>query len=354
MLNYIKSIDKVDYSDIHIKEGSRLAIRQRGEIIKTDKKVVFEDILKFLEQVGKRDMIDNLKTKGELDFSIEIGLIRFRANLFLHRQGIGLVLRKINSKIRTFRELGLPDTVTEFAKMTSGLVLITGPTGSGKSSTLAAIIEYINTNFAKHIICIEDPIEYYYEDKKSIISQRELGLDSLSFKNALKYSLRQDPDVIVVGEVRDEETVKVAMMAAETGHLCFCTLHTLGAGPSIERIVDMFEPSDQAKVRSHLSIVLKGVLSQQLIGTSSGRKLVVELLLSDRPVANMIKEGKTDQINNYILTNRSRGMESMDENLLQLYDSKLIDIETLLGHAIDRDYLRKKRGNTKEGYGLWT
>ena len=353
MLDYIRNLDNVDYSDIHIREGKNLALRQAGNIVKTDKMISHSDIVEFMEGVGRKDILDRLKTRGEVDFSVEIGVLRFRGNLFMQRSGLGLVLRKINSHIRTPEDLGLPGIVTDFARMSSGLVLITGPTGSGKSSSLAAIVDYINRNFSKHIICIEDPIEYYYEDKKSVISQRELGLDSTSFENALKYSLRQDPDVIVIGEVRDEETVRIAMRAAETGHLCFCTLHTLGAGASVERLIDMFDPADQGKVRSQLAMVLRGVVSQQLIQTKEGRKLVVEVLFCDKSTANILKEAKTDQLANYILTNKSRGMESMDENLVALYDSNLIDLDSLLNHALDQDYLMKKRGRTREGYGLW-
>lgn len=353
MLDYLRGMDGLDYSDIHIREGKRMALRQAGTIVKTDKWVSGQDIVGLMEDLGQGGLLDRLEASGEVDFSMELGETRFRGNLFMERSGIGLVLRRINSHIRSLEELGLPRIVADFARMTSGLVLITGPTGSGKSSSLAGLVEYININFAKHIICIEDPIEYYHEDKRSIISQREVGLDSDSFENALKYSLRQDPDVIVIGEVRDQETVKIAMRAAETGHLCFCTLHTLGAGASVERLIDMFDPEDQSKVRSQLAMVLRGIVSQQLIQTSEGRRLVVEVLLCDKSTANILKEGKTDQLANYILTNRSRGMESMDENLLALYDSKLIGLDSLLDHAIDQDYLMKKRGKAKEGYGLW-
>lgn len=353
MLDYIKSLNHIEYSDIHIREGKELALRLDGDIVKTNVIVSRDDILRFMDGVGRADMVDKIGSSGDLDFSVDSDGLRFRANLFLQRSGMGLVLRRINNHIRSIEELGLPHIVTDFARLTSGLVLITGPTGSGKSTSLAAIIEYINVNFAKHIVCIEDPIEYYYEDKRSIISQRELGLDSTSFENALKYSLRQDPDVIVIGELRDQETVRIAMRAAETGHLCFCTLHTLGAGASVERLIDMFDTGDHTKVRTQLAMVLRGVLSQQLIKTSRGRRLVVELLLSDKSVANMLREGKTNQLTNYILTNKSRGMESMDENLLALYDSKLIDLDCLLDHAINQDYLMKKKGKVKEGYGLW-
>lgn len=344
-----------DFSDIHIKENGFIYCRIHGEIEKTDCFVDKEDIKDFFEKIGRKSIFDSIDKVNELDFAFELGKYRYRGNLFLTCGRFGIVLRKIHGRIKSIDELKLPPILKKMCKFKSGLVLITGPTGSGKSTTLAAMVEQINITLKKHIIMIEDPIEFVFSNKKSIISQREIGEDSSCFSQALKSSLRQDPDVIVIGEIRDRESLNIAMRAAETGHLCICTLHTLGVVATIERIMDLYDSREKEIARTQLSLVLKGIVSQQLIKIEDGKKNsrldvrlgrigAFEVMLNDKSSSNMIREGRLSQLSNYILTNGSKGMTTMDNYLIKLYEEKKISMESVLSNCID-DKLIKNRYN---------
>lgn len=353
IVNFIISMKYERYSDIHIRENENIYYRRDGYIIRGDKKIVRNDFEFFLMKIHMDNLLNEVITRGEIDFGFEFEGVRFRGNIFLEKGKIGMVFRKINESITSIEDLGMPKLVGDFSKIGSGIVIITGPTGSGKSSTLAAIVEEINANLSKHIITIEDPIEYYFVSKKSVITQREIGIDSKSFSNALKFSLRQDPDVIVIGEIRDKETLDIAMRAAETGHLCLCTLHTLGAGATINRITDMFDSQDRDRVRMQLSMVLKGIISQQLIHTKSGLVPVIELLISDSSSNNLIREGKISQLANYILTGKKKGLISMDDELIRLFKKDLISFSDLISHCLDMEYIKIKIGKSGNELRPW-
>ena len=281
---------------------------------------------------------------SDIDFSYKIfGVGRFRINAY-HQQGHAtLAIRTINSRIYTFAELGLPDIILDLATRPGGLVLITGPTGSGKSTTLATIIDFINTNYARHIITLEDPIEYVHKRKKSLINQREVGRDTMSFASALRSAMREDPDVILVGEMRDPETIATAITAAETGHLVLTTLHTLNAAQSAERIIDVFSPHQQQQVRAQLANTLQGVVAQQLLPRSDrpGRVLAMEIMVSNPAIRNLIREGKTYLLANQIQMGAKYGMQLLDTSLSILYKNKVISFEDALNKSSDPENLRK-------------
>ena len=334
-------------SDIHILEGECLAYREKMNIYHSNICVRRHDIEKFLIEIEKNYLTKQVYEKFNLDFSFKCSGYRFRGNIFLNKGKIGLALRKINDEILGLEDLKLPSNIINLCDYSSGIIFITGPTGSGKSTTMASLIEYINKNKMKHILTIEDPIEQEFVSKKSFVNQREVGSDVDTFLNAIKMSLRQDPDIIVIGEIRDAETMKVAINAAETGHLCISTLHTLGAVNSIERVIGMFKNEEKEAIRYELSLALKSIVSQQLIKDKNGEIIpVVELMIGDKSIANMIKENKVNQISNYIMTNSSKGMISMDKSLIELYRQKKIDKTTLLEKAIDKDYIQKNVGVT--------
>lgn len=348
-------------SDIHIREEENIIVRINGRIEYSDTYTTRKEIIDFLKL---HRILNNSKEEykyygfeqffSENDIAIDNQKNRFRGNIFLYSCGkLGIVFRKIDKYIKSIEELGIPDILKKICNLNSGLFIITGPTGSGKTSTQAAIIKYINENYQKHIITIEDPIEYVFRNEKSIITQREIGKDSESFGCALKYSLRQDPDVIVIGEIRDNETLKAAMNAAETGRLCICTMHTLGVAATIDRIIDIFESDEKEKYRFQLSMVLECIYSQQLISvkqdlSSIKRVVVSEVLIADKSSRNMIREGKNNQIANYLITNKEKGMISMDDELVKLYNRNIIEYEQLIFHCIDREYIDKKVSKNKK------
>ncbi|MBI5180664.1 MAG: type IV pilus twitching motility protein PilT, partial [Nitrospirae bacterium] len=274
---------------------------------------------------------------NELDLSFGLkGLSRFRANIFMQRGAVSAAIRTIPFKILSFQELGLPPIVNELSKKPRGLVLVTGPTGSGKSTTLAAMIDKINSEKYHHIITIEDPIEYLHQHKKCVVNQREVNADTKSFKAALKYVLRQDPDVILIGEMRDLETIEAALTISETGHLTFATLHTNSAAQTINRIIDVFPPYQQAQVRAQLSFVLEGIMSQQLIPKASGtgRALCLEILIPNPAIRNLIREDKVHQIYGMMQTGQTKfGMQTMNQSLFELYSRKLISYEEAIGRS---------------------
>jgi twitching motility protein PilT len=281
---------------------------------------------------------------NELDLSFGVrGLSRFRANIFMQRGAVAGAFRSIPYKIKTFEELGLPPVISDLAKKPRGLVLVTGPTGSGKSTTLATIIDKINSERAEHIVTIEDPIEYLHPHKNCLVNQREVGADTSGFKTALKYILRQDPDVVLIGEMRDLETIEAALTVAETGHLAFATLHTNSCVQTINRVVDVFPPYQQAQIRAQLSFVLEGVLSQTLIPRANGpgRALALEIMVPNAAIRNLIREDKIHQIYSQMQIGQEKfGMQTMNQSLASLYARRLISMDDALGRSSDADELR--------------
>jgi twitching motility protein PilT len=276
----------------------------------------------------------------ELDFAFTLSEeSRFRVNFYLQRGAIGGAFRLIPTEIKTLTSLGIPDVVSEFAQLPRGLVLVTGPTGSGKSTTLAALVDLVNSTRADHIVTVEDPIEFMHPNKRSLVNQREVGSDTQSFNNALKHVLRQDPDVILIGELRDLETISVALTAAETGHLVFATLHTQDAGQTIDRIIDVFPPHQQGQVRTQLAATLQGVVCQTLVkrATGSGRAVATEVLVTTPAISNLIREGKTYQIRSALQAGRAAGMHTMDQHLADLVNSGVVTYGAALEKVHDTE-----------------
>jgi twitching motility protein PilT len=291
--------------------------------------------------------------ENELDLSFGVkGLSRFRGNMFIQRGAVAGVFRVIPYKIMTFEELNLPPIVPELAARPRGLILVTGPTGSGKSTTLASIVDYININRREHIVTIEDPIEYLHPHKGCLVNQREVGADTKGFKNALKYVLRQDPDVVLIGELRDLETIEAALTLAETGHLCLATLHTNSCAQTINRIVDVFPPYQQTQIRAQLSFVLEGVLSQALIPRmgSKGRALSLEIMVPNAAIRNLIREDKVHQIYSQMQIGQEKfGMQTMNQSLFSLFKKRMISLEEALGRSQDPEELKQMISNPSAG-----
>ncbi|MBD3270286.1 PilT/PilU family type 4a pilus ATPase [Candidatus Peregrinibacteria bacterium] len=324
-------------SDIYITSGSKPILRINGDLIAIEehsvlsKKAAEDYITEILNENQKKEFVQQL----ELDFSYEApGISRFRVNVFVQRKGIAAAFRVIPEMVLTLDELGLPEQLKNITKSSNGLVLVTGSTGSGKSTTLAAMINEINESHAQHVITIEDPIEYTHDNKKSIIEQREVGTHTLSFNKALRSALREDPDVILVGEMRDLETISLALRAAETGHLVFATLHTNGAAKSVDRIIDTFPTNQQNQVRTQLADSLQAVIWQTLMKTKdgNGRVAALEIMLNNSAVSNMIRKGKTHQLNSAIETGYKEGMQTMKRSITELLEAEIIDEETALEH----------------------
>lgn len=334
-------------SDLHLTTNSPPKARIDGEL-----QSIGETMLtpQMTEQLCRSILSDQqqqeLGRRKELDFSFEIeGVSRFRGNIFRQRGSFGAVFRVIPAKILGFDELGLPEVLTRVADSTPGLVLVTGATGSGKSTTLAAMIDKINTERAEHIITMEDPIEFVHPNKRSIVNQREVNSDTDSFKDALKYALRQDPDVVLVGEMRDHETIAAALTIAETGHLTFGTLHTNSAVQTVSRIIDVFPAEQQPQVRTQLAMALKAVASQTLLPHKSGkgRVLAQEILIPNPAIRNLIRENKIHQIESAMIAGQaSSGMQTMDQHLLRLVLENKISRQTALGAAHAPDELEKE------------
>jgi twitching motility protein PilT len=281
---------------------------------------------------------------NELDLSFGVrGLSRFRANIFTQRGAVAGAFRAIPYKIKSFEDLGLPKVINELVRKPRGLILVTGPTGSGKSTTLASMIDFINTERNEHIVTIEDPIEYLHPHKNCVVNQREVGADTKSFKNALKYILRQDPDVVLVGEMRDLETIEAALTVSETGHLCFATLHTNSAVQTINRIVDVFPPYQQSQVRAQLSFVLEGVLCQALIPRANGpgRAMSLEVMVPNPAIRNLIREDKVHQMYSQMQIGQDKfGMQTMNQSLASLYGRRMISLEDAMGRSSDTEELK--------------
>jgi twitching motility protein PilT len=307
-------------SDIHIHAGSAIAYREHGDIVQLDRVVEQADLRQFLQDVlSDSEFMQFIESKDH-DFAIEKDGFRFRVNAFQESDKIALVLRRIESKIPNFDALNLPAYIRTVPTLGTGLVLVTGPTGSGKSTTLASILDVINASQKGHIITIEDPVEFRHSSKSSVVSQREVGRDTRSFLSALRASLREDPDVILVGELRDLETIQLALTAAETGHLVFGTLHTNSAPSTITRIIDVFPPSQQEQIRSQLASTLRCVLTQNLLKRvdQPGRVAAFELMICNTAIRNLIRENKIFQIPNIMQTARAEGMITMENSLKTL------------------------------------
>ena len=315
-------------SDLHLSSGSQPIFRLHGEMVRLNfKSLVHEEIQALLYEILSEKQKNEFEAKRDLDFAYSIpDLARFRGNIMMQHKGVAAVFRMIPSKILTADELALPEGVRKMTILKKGLVLVTGPTGSGKSTTLAAMIDLINSSRKEHILTLEDPLEFIHENKLSLLNQRQIGEHSESFTAALRAALREDPDVILVGEMRDLETISLAMTAAETGHLVFGTLHTNSAAKTIDRIIDVFPRDGQEQVRAMLSESLKGVVCQQLLKVAEGKGRVAafEIMVGTPAIANLIREGKTFQIPSIIQTARKDGMQLMDQHLLDLLKTKRI------------------------------
>lgn len=333
-------------SDLHITVGLPPIIRINGKLSELPGMPlsVAETEQMLLEIVNSPEMLQKYQKNGELDFSYAIrGVSRFRINAFRQRGSVAIVARVITEKIPSLDELGLPEILKTFSRKPRGLILVTGPTGSGKSTTLAAMIDLINKERSCHIITLEDPIEFLHKHKLSVINQREVGTDTLSFASGLRAALREDPDVVLVGEMRDIETISIAVRAAETGHLVLATLHTGDAAQTIDRIIDVYPPYQQQQIRLQLSLTLQGIVSQQLLPRQDGRGRVaiLEVLTASPAVRNLIREGKTHQLLSTLQTGGKLGMQSMDVSLRDAWRSGLISKEEALSHTLDAEGLMR-------------
>lgn len=326
-----------DASDLHIKPGLPPVMRVHGSLIRTEyPKLSSADTETLLKSVLNEERWARLESYKELDLSYQVpGLSRFRVNMMWQRNELGAVFRVIPFKIRTIDELALPPVTKSLSLMPRGLILVTGPTGSGKSTTLAAMVNHINLHRKLHVMTVEDPIEYMHNDNVGVINQRELGVDTHSFADALKHVMRQNPDVILVGEMRDLETIQLAITAAETGHLVMSTLHTVDAAQTIDRIVDVFPPDQQAQIRTQLSVTLQAVVSQTLLprADGNGRVAAFEILVCTPAVRTLVREGKTHQLYLDIQTGVEYGMQTLDGHLLALLKEGLIDYENALAKS---------------------
>src|SRR6266511_2565040 len=323
-------------SDLHVTVGSPPVVRVRGELEALDGADVFdaESTQTLLYRILSTEQQKRLEIDKQIDLAHEVpGVARFRVNVYFQRESLGAALRQIPQDIKSLEELGLPATLHELTLKPRGLVLVTGPTGSGKSTTLAALIDEINRTRSDHILTIEDPVEFVHQHKGSIVNQREIGVDATGFGQALRAALRQDPDVILLGEMRDLETIATALTAAETGHLVFGTLHTQSAPSTIDRIIDVFPAAQQSQVRAQLAAGLEGVVTQTLLPTADGqgRVAAVEILFPDDAVRNLIRQGKVEQVYSVMQTNTSRGMQTLEQSLAYLTLRRVITKDVAMG-----------------------
>lgn len=332
-------------SDLHLSAGSPPVLRIYGDLVRVDAPAVSsEELMAVLREMVPMERVEAFEQSGDLDFAYELpGLARYRANFFRQNRGVAAVFREIPQRISSVEELGLPPMLRELALLPKGLVLVTGPTGSGKSTTLAALVDYANTHRHDHIITIEDPIEFVHQPKSCLVNQREIGRDSRTFGTALRAALREDPDIILVGEMRDLETISLALEAAETGHLVFATLHTISASKTLDRIIEVFPAQEQAQVRTSLSESIQAIIAQTLFKRADGKGRVpaLEILFGIPSVRNMIRESKTFQLPSVLQTNRSAGMQTMDDDIERLLMQRAITPEAALVHAQDKGRIRE-------------
>ncbi|MBW7953195.1 MAG: type IV pilus twitching motility protein PilT [Candidatus Dojkabacteria bacterium] len=342
MDDFLAYAEEKNASDLHISTGYPPMLRVDGKLISIGNQIMqLERVRELFESILTPEQQEALKADLDIDFShsIQSGT-RFRVNIYHKKEQLAGAFRLIPSRIRTIAELGLPDVIYDFAKLPHGLVLVTGPTGHGKSTTLASIIQEININEAKHIITIEDPIEYVFPRAKSLVDQREVGTDVKSFSRALRAALREDPDVVLVGEMRDFETIASAITVAETGHLVFSTLHTNSAAQSIDRMIDVFPDAQQAQIRAQLANVISAVVAQRLVPVQrGGRKAVLEIMIANAAIKNAIREGKTYQIDNMIQTSAELGMITLEKSLVKLIRSGDLTVEAAQNYTAKPDEL---------------
>ena len=331
-------------SDLHVTSGSEAAVRVDGRLERLEDfgKLTPEDNQRLLYRILSTEQQKHLETKRQLDFSYSIpGVARFRVNVFFQRESLGAAFRMIPTELKTLEQLGMPAALSELAEKPRGLVLVTGPTGSGKSTTLAAMIDLINGTRADHIMTIEDPIEFLHRHKRCIVNQREIGPDATSFAEALRGALRQDPDVILLGEMRDLETISTAITAAETGHLVFATLHTQDAPSTIDRLIDVFPAAQQEQIRVQLAATIQGIVTQTLLPTvdGKGRVAALEILLPDDAVRNLIRQAKVEQIYSVMQTNTGRGMQTLEQALVDLVTRGIVTQEVAMARSSRPDQL---------------
>lgn len=334
-------------SDVHITVGIPPKMRVNGKLLTMPNynKLMPADTLEVVLDIMSENQRNKFEDRGEYDMSFSIpDLGRYRVNAYKQRGSVALAFRLVGTKVPAPEELGVPESVIDLYQRKRGLILVTGPTGSGKSTTLAAIIDKINNCRDAHVITLEDPIEYLHQHKMAMVNQREIGLDSDNYASALRAALREDPDVILVGEMRDFETISVAITAAETGHLVLSTLHTIGAASTVDRVIDVFPPHQQQQIRVQLANVLEAVISQQLIPNvdGTGRAAAFEVMHANHAVRNLIREGKSHQLTSVMQTNRKLGMITMDEAIQQLYYAGRISREMAVQFATDPDAMENK------------
>jgi twitching motility protein PilT len=341
---FFKLMNEQGASDLHLVAGSPPALRIRGEIERVKYKILDNDDLRgMLYEIAPEQKIKLFEETGDVDFGYEIpGLARYRANFFMQKYGVGAVFREIPSAIMTAEQLGLPSVVSKLASLPRGLILVTGPTGSGKSTTLAAIVDVANRVRKDHIITVEDPIEFVHTSQGCIVNHREVGVHTNSFSTALRGALREDPDIILVGEMRDLETISLAVEAASTGHLVFSTLHTSSAYKTVDRVIEVFPSHEQPLIRSTLSDGLRAVIAQVLFKRidRKGRAVALEILIANPAVRNLIREGKTHQIPSMIQTGKKYGMVLLDDSIMDLYKKRMISAEEAYAKANDKGRFR--------------
>lgn len=347
-IDILKDAVAKEASDIYIVAGGPVSYKIKGKMVPAEECRLThndtEEIIKEIYEFRDGEGFEILKKGGDDDFSISINeLGRFRCNAYKQRGSYACVLRVVRFELPDFHELNIPETVIGLCNMKKGLVLVTGPAGSGKSTTLASLVDRVNTQYCKHIITIEDPIEYIHKHKKSIVSQREVETDTKSYAAALRGALRQSPDVVLLGEMRDFETIQTAITAAETGQLVLSTLHTIGAAKTVDRIIDVFPPQAQQQVRIQLSMVLQAVVSQQLIPALSGGLVpAFEIMIANSAIRNMIRESKVHMLDNAIYAGGNEGMITMDTSLYNLYGNGIISKENAIFYATNKDTMEKR------------
>ena len=341
---FFKLMHEQGASDLHLMAGLPPALRIRGEIERVKYKVLTNDDLRaMLYEITPEQKVKVFEESGDVDFGYEIpGLARYRANFFMQKNGVGAVFREIPSTVMTCEQLGMPPVVAKLATLPRGMVLVTGPTGSGKSTTLAAIIDVANKNRKDHIITIEDPIEFVHSSQGCIINQREIGVHTNTFSSALRGALREDPDIILVGEMRDLETIALAVEAATTGHLVFSTLHTSSAAKTVDRVIEVFPAQQQPLIRSSLADGLRAVVAQTLFKRSDrkGRVVALEIMIANPAVRNLVREGKIHQIPSMIQTGRKYGMIMLDDSIMELYQKGIISADDAYAKANDKAKFR--------------
>ena len=342
---FLKVLVEQQGSDLHLTVGAPPMMRVHGHLQRLKfRDLTNKDLEALIYEIMEEDWRIKFVDRLDYDFAYEItGLARFRVNVFWQRKGLGAVLRTIPSKILTAAELGLPDAVRKLCMLTKGLVLVTGPTGSGKSTTLAAMVDLINDTRADHILTIEDPIEFVHQNKKALVNQREVSTNTRSFANALRAALREDPDVILVGEMRDQETIELGITAAETGHLVFGTLHTNSAPKTVDRIIDVFPADEQEQIRSMLAESLKGVIAQVLLRAKDGKSrfAALEIMIGTSAIGNLIRENKVHQIPSIIQTGKKDGMQLLDQHIMEFLMSGRITAEEAYMKANNKQAFRE-------------